>query len=405
MVASLNGVIFDQIYADNTQSATTAPEFDTDGDGTTTQEDEFVSFTNTTAAPVDISGWQIWSDSAGGNAPDAPQDGLFHTFPPGTVLAPGETLFVINEITGPTPYWAQEASEGGVESGAGGDSTNFLTEGSNDDAESIALVNPDTGEFLVFNMDDEESAFSEFDGGDTSDNANLAGFPGTIMVAEIDGHAVQDDTHAGASYQYNASSGGYQNSPTFVSCFGPDTWIDTPRGGRQITTLRRGDLVCTRDNGPQPVAHVLHSRVPLDDVCAHAIRPIALACGCLGAHIPDRTLTLSPQHRVLHILACGREVLSPAKGLLDRRGVRIKRGVKVADYYHLLLPRHEVIRANGLAVESLFLGDYGLRRMHPRLRHALERAHAHGHTHRPARPFVGPRALQRMAATAPWPAM
>lgn len=402
MVASLNGVIFDQIYADNTQSATTDPEFDTDGDGTTTQEDEFVSFTNTTGAPVDISGWQVWSDSAGSNAPDIAQDGLFHTFPPGTVLAPGETLFVINEITGPTPHWAQEASEGGVESGAGGDSTNFLTEGSSDDPESIALVNPDTGAFLVFNMDEDESAFSEFDGGGTSDNTDIAGFPGTTMVAEIDGHAVQDDTHAGRSYQYDASSGGYQNSPAFVSCFGPDTWIDTPDGRRQITTLHTGDLVSTEDSGAQPIARVLHSRVPID---ADAMRPIALAPGCLGPQVPDRRLTLSPQHRVLHILPCGREVLSPAKGLLDRRGVRIKRGVKVADYYHLLLPRHEVIRANGLAVESLFLGDYGLRRMHPRLRLALEQAHAQGHTHHPARPFVGPRALQRITATAPWPAM
>ena len=92
MVASLNGIIFDQIYGDNSGGA----EFDTDGDGTATQEDEFVSFTNTTGAPIDVSGWQIWSDASGSGAPDGPQDGLYHTFPPGTVIAPGDTLYIIN---------------------------------------------------------------------------------------------------------------------------------------------------------------------------------------------------------------------------------------------------------------------------------------------------------------------
>jgi hypothetical protein len=52
MVADLNGVIFSQIYGDNSGGA----EFDTDGDGTATQEDEFVSLQNTTGSAIDLSG-------------------------------------------------------------------------------------------------------------------------------------------------------------------------------------------------------------------------------------------------------------------------------------------------------------------------------------------------------------
>jgi hypothetical protein len=106
MTANLEGIRFDQVYGDNSGTSGGQQLFDTDGDGTATQEDEFVSFTNTSSGPMDISGWQIWSDSSGSGAPDAPQDGLYHTFPPGTVLQPGETLYIINEISSDPPDWA-----------------------------------------------------------------------------------------------------------------------------------------------------------------------------------------------------------------------------------------------------------------------------------------------------------
>ncbi|MEL7089472.1 MAG: lamin tail domain-containing protein, partial [Planctomycetota bacterium] len=149
MVASLGGIIFYEFYGDNTGGT----ELDVDGDGTATQEDEFVSVQNTSGAAIDISGWQIWSDSAGAGAPDRPQDGLYHTFPPGTELASGETLRIVNEITGTPKAGMQEASEGGVESGSGGTSTNFLSEGGNSrHAESVGLVDPSTGDYIILNL-------------------------------------------------------------------------------------------------------------------------------------------------------------------------------------------------------------------------------------------------------------
>ena len=185
MPVNLDGLIFGQIMPDNS-SPNGSGEFDTDLDGTASQEDEFVSVTNTNATPLDISGWQIWSDSTGGGAPDSPSDGLFHTFPAGTVIAPGDTLWIINEVTGSRAY-AQEASEG---AGTAAGDPNLLTEGSSgSQAESVALYNPDTGEFIVFNMSPNAPQIT-----------SVPGFPGgATEIGEIDGHSIQADPGHGFS--------------------------------------------------------------------------------------------------------------------------------------------------------------------------------------------------------------
>jgi hypothetical protein len=400
MVASLNGIIFDQIYGDNSGGA----EFDTDGDGTTTQEDEFVSFTNTTGAPIDVSGWEIWSDMAGSGAPDSPQDGLFHVFPPGTIIAPGETLYVINEITGSTPYWAQEASEGGVESGAGGANTNFLTEG-DVNPESIALVDPSTGDFLVFNMDNNPSAFSEFDGGGTSSNSALSGFPGDNMVAEIDGHSAQSDQNAGSSYQYNSGSDSYTYSSVFVSCLAEGTWIDTPSGAKRVERLKQGDAVRTQSGMIKSIRLVMSKTLTFKSAANECHRPITFAPGSLGAKIPTEPLSLSPQHRVLVTLPCGTEALCPAKGLLHFSGVRRRHGMKKVTYFHIVLDDHDILLANGAPVESFFAGPYSAKHLPIGTRLALNKLGLSDSLSHPVKPLIGVKAYQRQMAQRSWSAL
>ncbi len=328
MTANISGVRFDQIYGDNSGGA----EFDTDGDGTATQEDEFVSFRNDTGDTIDISGWQIWSESAGTGAPDTAQSGLFHTFPPGTTLGAGDRLYVINEITGTPPAWAQEASEGGVESGAGGTSTNFLSEGDpNSTPEGVALVNPDTGEYIIFNMSPNASGIP-----------SQSGFPGTHKVGEVDGNSVQNDQNAGSSYQYNASTGQYEYSNVFTPCFVAGTKVETANGHVPVEHLKAGDLIRTKDHGFQPLLWVAKRVIDLTAAKNDHLRPIYL--GRLG---------VSPQHRML----LANDVLAPAKGLLHLADVDRDTTAQFVVYFHLLLPRHEVIFAEGRATESLLLGD------------------------------------------------
>lgn len=342
MTATLQGVRFDQIYGDNSGTNNGQQPFDTDGDGRATQEDEFVSFTNTNTAPMDVSGWQIWSDSAGTGAADTPSDGLFHTFPPGTVLQPGETLYIINEISGPAPSWAQEASEGGIESGSGGQSTNLLSEGTNGNAsDAIALVDPNSGDYIVFNM-----------APDPPQIQNLPGFTGNQNVGTIDGEAVMQDAPAGTAYRYNADKDTYTAREVSIPCFVAGTLIATPDGPRAIETLRIGDLVLTLDSGPQPVRWTGARNLDHATLCRTGQHPIEFKSGSLGNATPERTLCVSPQHRIL----LNDSVLAPARGLLALPKVRLKRGCRQVSYHHILLPGHEVIFAEGAPVESLLVG-------------------------------------------------
>lgn len=347
MPVNLDGLIFGQIMPDNS-SPNGSGEFDTDLDGTTTQEDEFISVTNTNSTPLDISGWQIWSDSTGSGADDTPQDGLFHTFPAGTVIAPGDTLWVINEITG-TLAFAQEASEGGVEGGA--TNTNLLTEGAGgSQSESVALYNPNSGEFIVFNM-----------GPNAPQITSVPGFPGgATEVGEIDGHSVQADPGHGFSYQYDAATDTYVYLPAFIPCFAQGTLIDTPDGAKPIELLQAGDFVLTRDSGAQPILWTGATRMDFTDQRNADQRPIEFKPGSLGPALPGQTLIVSPQHKMLMVDDTGAEVLAPAVGLIERRFVRVKKGAKSVTYFHLMLPKHAIVTSNGVPTESFYPSDLAM---------------------------------------------
>jgi len=345
MPINLDGLIFGQIMPDNSGGAV----FDTDLDGTPTQEDEFVSVTNTNTTALDVSGWQIWSDSTGSGAPDPPQDGLFHTFPPGTVLEPGETLWVINEITG-TRAFAQEASEGGVESGTGSPNTNFLTEGnSGGPGESIALVDPVSGDYIVFNM-----------APGAPNVAGLSGFPGTNEIGVIDGNSVQADPAGGESYQYDAATDSYGYTDAFIPCFASGTFIKTARGEVPVETLKVGDLIQTEDDGHLDILWVGATEIDYTKGRHDDQRPVEFKPGSLGPALPYTPLVVSPQHRFVMVDDTGAEVLAPAIGLTDRPLVRVKKGAKRVTYYHIVLARHAVINANGVPTESFYPGDASL---------------------------------------------
>ncbi|MEP4195127.1 MAG: Hint domain-containing protein [Aliishimia sp.] len=360
MVANINGIIISQIYGDNSGGAV----FDTDGDGTATQEDEFVSIQNTSSSPMDLSGWQIWSDMTGASAPDDPQDGLYHTFPPGTTLEVGKNLYIVNEITGtPTPTM-QEASEGGLESGAGGVNTNFLSEGGADMlSEGIALVNPATGEYIVIEFN--ENGLTDFPG--------MSGFPGTTLLGTSNAAADsgQEDMNAGSSYQYNSATDQYEYSTVAVVCFAQGTKITVPEGECLVEDLKPGDLILTLDRGFQPLQKSLrrHLNFAMDGNPCH--KPIEFKRGALGSGMPTHCLVVSPQHRMLVKGTDGKEVLVPAKALTKRVGVRAMKGCREVTYVHLVFRRHEIIKAHGCWSESFYPGLYATSTFGCRLRMEL----------------------------------
>jgi Ca2+-binding RTX toxin-like protein len=144
-----------------------------------------------------------------------------------------------------------------------------------------------------------------------------------------------------------------------VICFTPGTRILTPAGERPIETLRPGDLVITRDDGPQPIRWIGSRMGPGTGKNA----PIRIEAG--GPLQAARPLLLSPQHRVLvegyraQLIWGEDEVLVAATHLVDDLQVRIAPQAAVT-YIHMIFDRHQVVYAEGAAVESLHLGEEGL---------------------------------------------
>ena len=159
------------------------------------------------------------------------------------------------------------------------------------------------------------------------------------------------------NWNINASNLNPSNPP----CFLAGTLILTPDGERPVEELSEGDKVVTVSGRVQPVIWVGGRHIPASVLKRNPeIRPIRIAAGAIGN---DRDLIVSPQHRILvtgahaEVLFGEKEVLVPAKGLLGGDRVHYCDSGSEVAYYHLLLGNHDVLLANGVAAESLYLGD------------------------------------------------
>jgi V8-like Glu-specific endopeptidase len=132
-----------------------------------------------------------------------------------------------------------------------------------------------------------------------------------------------------------------------AACFAAGTRIATARGDIAVEHLQIGDSVRTRFAGHAPVVWLGHRRI---DCRRHPqpdrIWPVRIARGAFGPGRPARDLWLSPDHAVL---VAGQ--LVPVRHLLN--GATIAQ-VPVAHvtYWHVELPRHDAVFAEGLAAES-----------------------------------------------------
>ena len=152
-------------------------------------------------------------------------------------------------------------------------------------------------------------------------------------------------------------------------CFTPGTMILTPRGPIDVTDLVIGDLVETLDQGPVPIKWIGRSDLDLSKSTLSR-KPIMLAPGCLGIDLPSEPLVVSPDHRIF-LSANQEEVLAPAKGLTDLPKVRQMNGKRNVTYISIFTAAHQVVFANGVAVETLYPGPQALRRLLPLVRASL----------------------------------
>lgn len=149
------------------------------------------------------------------------------------------------------------------------------------------------------------------------------------------------------------------DQPTGVICFTRGTLVTTPSGPRPVEDLVEGDLVSTKDDGPAEVLWTGARR--MSGARLHAmpeLRPVRLRAGAVDGRIPSPDLVVSPQHRILikgpsaRALFGDPEVLVAARDLIDDRGILVERGLSEVTYVHILLPRHQIVWANGVETES-----------------------------------------------------
>ena len=144
-----------------------------------------------------------------------------------------------------------------------------------------------------------------------------------------------------------------------VICFTPGTRIETPDGPRLVEELREGDRVQTKDNGAQEVQWIGSRRMTGARLFAMPrLRPVRIRAGALGIERPDQELLVSPEHRMLVQGDVARslfnvpEVLVTAKDLINGTTIALDLAVREVTYIHLLLPRHQIVWANGVETES-----------------------------------------------------
>lgn len=209
---------------------------------------------------------------------------------------------------------------------------------------------------------------------------------GSRVFTPNDGQVLQQGTLVTTSWV--SGQGPLYVSQLGPTCFTPGTLIETTNGPQPIETLGEGTRVRTLDHGPQPLMWLIRTRHRALGNAA----PVVIEPGALGN---DRRLVVSQQHRLLmtgwraELYLGSDEALVAAKHLVNGDTIRIVEGGTV-DYLHLLLPRHEIVLANGIPTESFHpehaaeLGDTAqMARIHARFPMLFRGAAAARETARP----------------------
>ncbi len=151
--------------------------------------------------------------------------------------------------------------------------------------------------------------------------------------------------------------------PGAMVCFVPGTFVATPTGRRPVEEIAPGDLVSTRDDGPQEVLWRAGRSVSGGRMIAMpGLRPIRIRAGLFGDGEPRPDLYVSPDHRMLlsgptaQELFGEAEVLVAARDLLGHPGVTVDNRARPVEYIHLMLSRHQILTANGLHCDSFHPG-------------------------------------------------
>lgn len=168
------------------------------------------------------------------------------------------------------------------------------------------------------------------------------------------------------------------STPEFaVSGIAPSSVVETARGPVLARDLRLGDKLITRDKGFQPLRWVGESTViygdpeakaPEKDAVRHG--PVRIRAGSQGSNPDAGNLVVAPGQRLLtrnrlnELLFATDEVMVGAGDLTHLDGIdTVPRDV--GRWVHLLLDSHELLRVNGIWMESFAPDMWAIRVAYP----------------------------------------
>jgi hypothetical protein len=192
----------------------------------------------------------------------------------------------------------------------------------------------------IWLSDQLDSGLSESYGGTAeSGTLTIAQNGSTVALIRLDGSYTESD--------FALVADPHGGTDVLIPCFLAGTRIATPAGEVAAEQVRPGMQVVTASGALRRVIWVGARWV---DVASHdapdEVRPVCVAAHAFGPGRPARDLFLSPDHAVFH-----GGTLIPVHLLVN--GGTVRRGdQKSAQYHHIELDRHDLLLAEGLAVES-----------------------------------------------------
>jgi len=151
-----------------------------------------------------------------------------------------------------------------------------------------------------------------------------------------------------------------------VPCFTPGTQIMTDQGMVKVENLQIGDLVQTRDHGYQPIRWIGRRDLSTADLALSPhLRGVRIERETFGPDMPNRTMVVSPNHRLMIVdakveLMLGEaEVLAAAKHLVGMPGITRDESTAIS-YVHFMFDSHEIVNSDHIWSESFQPGQMAL---------------------------------------------
>ncbi|MBV9859541.1 MAG: Hint domain-containing protein [Alphaproteobacteria bacterium] len=187
--------------------------------------------------------------------------------------------------------------------------------------------------------------------GDTNNDATLMWDPTThtITVAGDNGAVAVLNLDPNTDYtgiSYVPVSDRHGGTDVEMPCFCAGTRLLTPSGEVPVEDLRVGDDVTTLSGATRPIAWIGSGRSLVTPANGRS-RPIVVRAGAIADGVPRRDLHVTKGHSLYFD-----GVLIPVEFLVNGRSILWDEDARVVEFYHIELPSHDVLIADGAPAES-----------------------------------------------------